>query len=84
MSDEHAVSHWIDRAKAGDPAAADSLWRCHFDRLVRAVRRRLGGQNRAVSDEEDVVLSVFDSFLRGRRRPGGSRTFPTATTFGGC
>ncbi|MFC1759548.1 ECF-type sigma factor, partial [Planctomycetota bacterium] len=56
------VSHWIDLVKAGDSAAANRIWQHYFDRLVRSVRARLYGQNRAVSDEEDIVLSVFDSF----------------------
>ena len=58
----HNVSHWIDLVKTGDSAAANRIWQHYFDRLVRAVRARLYGQNRAVSDEEDIVLSVFDSF----------------------
>lgn len=62
MSDTNNVSHWIDLIKHGDSAAANRIWQHYFDRLVRAVRRRLIGQNRAVSDEEDIVLSVFDSF----------------------
>lgn len=62
MSKSTNVSHWIDLVKAGDSAAANQIWRLYFDRLVRAVRGRLVGQNRAVSDEEDIVLSVFDSF----------------------
>ncbi|WP_168567085.1 ECF-type sigma factor [Crateriforma spongiae] len=62
MSDTHEVSHWIDQVKAGDSLAANQIWHRYFDRLVRVVRRQLLGQNRAVSDEEDVVLSVFDSF----------------------
>ncbi len=62
MSESHNVSHWIDLIKQGDSAAANRIWKLYFDRLVRAVRQRLYGQNRAVSDEEDIVLSVFDSF----------------------
>ena len=62
MSDTNNVSHWIDLVKYGDSAAANRIWQHYFDRLVRSVRRRLIGQNRAVSDEEDIVLSVFDSF----------------------
>lgn len=54
MTDNNAVSHWIERVKAGDSAAANQIWHHYFDRLVRAVRRRLQGQDRAVSDEEDV------------------------------
>ncbi|TWU55913.1 ECF-type sigma factor [Rubripirellula reticaptiva] len=62
MSKSTNVSYWIDLVKAGDSAAANQIWQHYFDRLVRAVRARLYGQNRAVSDEEDIVLSVFDSF----------------------
>lgn len=62
MPEETNVSHWIDLVKDGDSIAANRIWQHYFDRLVRSVRRRLYGQNRAVSDEEDIVLSVFDSF----------------------
>ncbi|TWT98053.1 RNA polymerase sigma factor RpoE [Botrimarina colliarenosi] len=62
MPDSTNVSHWIDRVKAGDSAAANRLWQHYFARLVRAVRARMRGQNAGVSDEEDIVLSVFDSF----------------------
>lgn len=56
------VSHWINLIKTGDSTAANRLWKLYYDRLVRAVRKRLFGQNRAISDEDDVVLSVFESF----------------------
>ncbi|XZE52038.1 ECF-type sigma factor [Planctomycetaceae bacterium SH139] len=59
MSEENAISHWIEQVKAGDSAAANQRWHHYFDRLVRAVRGRLQGQNRAVSDEEDVVPGRF-------------------------
>jgi len=62
MSKPGEVSHWIDQVKHGDSAAANRIWQHYFDRLVRSVRRGLKGQNRVVSDEEDIVLSVFDSF----------------------
>ena len=62
MSETNNISHWIDQIKDGDSVAANRIWQHYFDRLVQAVRRRISGQNRAVSDEEDIVLSVFDSF----------------------
>jgi DNA-directed RNA polymerase specialized sigma24 family protein len=62
MSESTNVSHWIDLVKTGDSVAASQIWHHYFDRLVRSVRHRVYGQNRAVSDEEDIVLSVFDSF----------------------
>tara|TARA_R110002049_G_scaffold285698_4_gene466990 strand:- start:118988 stop:119650 length:663 start_codon:yes stop_codon:yes gene_type:complete len=62
MSKSTNVSHWIDLVKIGDSSAANHIWEHYFDRLVRSVRARLYGQNRAVTDEEDIVLSVFESF----------------------
>ncbi len=62
MVDSDNVSHWIQLVKDGDSVATNQIWKHYFDRLVRAVRKRLYGQNRAVSDEEDIVLSVFESF----------------------
>ena len=62
MSNSKHVSHWIDLVKHGDSVAANQIWQHYFDRLVRSVRHKLHGQNRVVSDEEDIVLSVFDSF----------------------
>jgi len=72
MSDSNNVSHWIDLVKYGDSAAANSIWQHYFERLVQSVRRRLLGQNRAVTDEEDIVLSVFDSFYAAAEK----RRFP--------
>ena len=63
MSD-HNVSHWIDQAKLGDSVAAHQLWQHYYDRLIRAARQHLRGQNRGMADEEDIVVSVFESFYR--------------------
>ena len=64
MPSDGSVTRWIDRLRAGDPAAAQALWERYFGELVRLTRRRLRGHARLVADEEDVVLSVFDSFCR--------------------
>ena len=68
MSDSKNVSHWIDLIKEGDSVAAHQLWHHYFDRLVRSVRKNLRGQNRGVSDEEDIVVSVFESFYRAAEK----------------
>lgn len=62
MSNSSDVTHWIHLVKTGDSTAANRIWQHYFDRLVRSIRGRLYGQNRAISDEEDIVVSVFDSF----------------------
>ena len=64
MSASENVSHWIDLIKDGDSVAAHQIWHHYFEDLVRSVRRNLRGQNRGVSDEEDIVVSVFESFYR--------------------
>ncbi len=62
MSESQNVSHWIELIKDGNSQAANRIWEHYFDKLVGSVRKRLYGHNRAASDEEDIVLSVFESF----------------------
>ncbi len=64
MSDDNNVSHWILQVKDGDSQAAHQLWHHYYDRLVRSARNHLRGQNRGMTDEEDIVVSVFESFYR--------------------
>lgn len=63
MSDE-SVSHWIDQVKSGDSLAAQHLWERYYLQLVKTARNKLAGRASAVSDEEDVAVSVFESFYR--------------------
>jgi RNA polymerase sigma factor (sigma-70 family) len=64
MQSDGSVTHWIDQVKEGDGEAAQALWERYFTRLVEAARSRLQGTVRAMADEEDVALSVIDSFCR--------------------
>jgi DNA-directed RNA polymerase specialized sigma24 family protein len=64
MSDAGSVSHWLRQLPAGDHAAFQKLWERYVRRLLGLVRKRLQGAPRAAADEEDVVLSAFDSFFR--------------------
>ncbi len=65
MSSEDRVTTWVEQLRAGNRASAQQLWGCYFPRLVRLARQNLGGLPRRAADEEDVALSVFDSFCRG-------------------
>jgi DNA-directed RNA polymerase specialized sigma24 family protein len=65
MRSDASVTQWIDRLKAGDPAAAQKLWERYFRRLVGLARKKLRAAPRRAADEEDVALSAFDSFCRG-------------------
>src|ERR1700741_4900225 len=65
MGPEASVTHWIDLLKAGERDAAQTLWERDFRLLVARARSALGAAPRRARDEEDVALSVFDSFCRG-------------------
>jgi DNA-directed RNA polymerase specialized sigma24 family protein len=64
MDPTSSVTYWIEQLKAGEQQAAQPLWERYVDRLVRLAQRKLQGTSRAVADEEDVVLSAFNSFCR--------------------
>jgi RNA polymerase sigma factor (sigma-70 family) len=64
--DNDSVTVWIRSLSTEEgEEAAQRLWEHYFERLVRLARKRLGPGKRRMSDEEDVVLSAFDSFCRG-------------------
>lgn len=58
-------------------AAAQRLWQSYFARLVRRMQTRLPAVMRVATSEEDVAISVFESFFRaaeeGRFPKLGSR-----------
>jgi DNA-directed RNA polymerase specialized sigma24 family protein len=64
MQPDESVTAWIDRLRAGDPTAAQLIWKRYFERLVELARKRLGKARRVVADEEDVALSALASFCR--------------------
>ena len=61
------VTEWIVQLADGDEAAAERIWSRYFDRLLRVARDKLRNARRRAADEEDVVLSAFNSFCRGLR-----------------
>ncbi len=76
MSDESANEEWLSRIRAGDPQATQELWDRFFTQLLALARNRLTRSSRAMSDEEDVVLSAIKSFCIGLR----NGRFPELTT----
>jgi DNA-directed RNA polymerase specialized sigma24 family protein len=64
--DGGSVTHWIGALQAGDmDDAARHLWGRYFERLARLARLRLRSKAHGPGDEEDVALSVFNSFFDG-------------------
>lgn len=65
MVEEESVTTWLNRLKSGRSEAGQQIWQRYVEDLVRLARRKLGRAPRRAADEEDVVLSAFDGFLKG-------------------
>ena len=68
MRSTGSVSRLIDEIRSGQETAATHLWNRFQRRLMAFARTRLKGASKAVADEEDVVVSAFQSFLQRTRR----------------
>lgn len=56
----------LEKIKQGrDQAAEQELWNRYFDQLLVVSRQQLQARARRVRDEEDIALSVMNSFFRG-------------------
>jgi RNA polymerase sigma factor (sigma-70 family) len=64
LSSTGSITALVEQLKGGDHEAARLLWQRYYPRLVVQARRKLQGASLRVADEEDVVLSAFDSFCR--------------------
>ena len=56
---------WLCELADGNEAAAKQIWDRYYEKLVRLARRRLGERNCRAVDEEDIVISAFNSFWQG-------------------
>ena len=68
MSRDGSVTHWIHEIKGGNPEVAQDLWQRYFDQMVRLARTQMQAGRRRVADEEDVAVSVFESFCRAAEK----------------
>ncbi len=57
----------MQSVRDGDEAATAILWENYIEKLMRLAAQRLPANLRRVSDEEDVALSAFHSFIQGVR-----------------
>ena len=63
-----SVTHWLGRLRTGEEGVAQQeLWNRFFGRLAQLARGKLGGTPQRDADEEDVVLSAFNSFFLDAR-----------------
>ena len=67
-NNDDSVTQWIvdvSNNKTNDGTAAERLFDRYFNQITAIARRRMTGGRLAVSDEEDVALSVFQSVFSG-------------------
>jgi DNA-directed RNA polymerase specialized sigma24 family protein len=59
-----SITRWVQQLDDGHASEAQQqLWARYFDRLTTVARHHLSPTTRRVVDEEDVALSVLDSFF---------------------
>ena len=68
MPNVGSVTVQIERLKAGDPQAAEQLWRRYWRRLAGLAIKHLPPAARRVADEEDIALSAFYRLCKGVER----------------
>jgi DNA-directed RNA polymerase specialized sigma24 family protein len=68
VSSEGSVTRLIGMLKNGDEDAAQQLWQAYSQRVIELARARLRPTSRALADEEDVALSVFETLFRRAER----------------
>ena len=65
MTFDGSITRWVSSLQAGNHDAAQELWQRFASRLIGLAQARLQEAPRRAADEEDAVLSAFDSFCRG-------------------
>ncbi len=65
MTTSSSVTTWLAQLKAGDAAAAETLWKRYFAQLVELAQQYLSRHVRQAGDGEDVALAAFASFCDG-------------------
>lgn len=60
-----SVTFWIKNLKERDELAAQKLWNRYFDRIASLAKWVLSDRVKALSDEEDVAISVFHILCAG-------------------
>ncbi|MDC0936230.1 ECF-type sigma factor [Pirellulales bacterium] len=64
--EQESVTHWLYQLSSEEESTAQQkLWNRYFTRVAGVARSRLKGVQGRDADEEDVALSVLDSFFRG-------------------
>jgi DNA-directed RNA polymerase specialized sigma24 family protein len=64
-----SVTHWLRQLREDEASRAEqALLERYFERLAGVARKHLRSAKRRAADEEDVALSVLDSFFQAARQ----------------
>ena len=61
---DDSLSSIVEKVKQGDEEGVRAIWDQFFPQVVALSGQRLAGQRRQVADEEDIAVSVMESFFR--------------------
>ena len=64
MEETPSRSSFIERLQAGDPKAEEQLYTRYAQTLIQVAQKNLGKVVKRRLDAEDVVQSVFRTFIR--------------------
>jgi len=62
------VSHTLQAIQLGEEQAIRRVWDRYFSRLIRLAGSRLASERTGEFDEEDVAVSVMESFFRAAKK----------------
>ncbi len=61
---DDSVTEWVHRAQEGDADAMMLLYDRYVSQLEMVAKAKFGNDPRALADEEDIALSVFETLFR--------------------
>ena len=67
MCIDDSMCEVVEKVKQGDDDGVRLIWDRYFPQVVRLAANRMSGQRRRAADEEDVAISVMESFFRAAR-----------------
>ncbi len=68
MEANDSMLELLEKVKTGDEEATQVIWDRFFPQLLKIARRRLPNSAGSLEDEEDVALSVMDSFFAAAKQ----------------
>lgn len=68
MSESESIEELLKRLEEGDDDAANQIWQRCYPRLIAYASKKLKGVPLQMADEQDVVVSAFESFFKAAKQ----------------